>query len=149
MFKIGDELCFDEKKIASYFNKFFTTVASSLVCKLPYADRIFTTDSYNFKNYYRSKGLIESMCKFSGTTEEYAFILIRKLEINKSTGVDCIPERFIKDGAPVLKGPVTHIINKSIYTNEVPQGFKEARVKPLYKKNNRQEVATDKSVSLT
>ncbi len=42
--KIEDELCFNGRKISTYFNKFFTTVASSLVSKLPYADRIFTTD---------------------------------------------------------------------------------------------------------
>ena len=148
MLKIEDELCFDGRKVASYFNKFFTTVASSLVSKLPYADRIFTTNSYNFKNYYRSKGLIENMFRLIGTTEEYVFNLIRKLEINKSTGLDCIPARFIKDGAPILKGPITHIINKSIYTNEVLQGFKEARVKPLYKKNNRQEVSNYRPVSI-
>ncbi len=84
--KTEDELCFNGRKIASYFNKFFTTVASSLVSKLPYADKIFTTDSYNFKNYCRSKGLIENMFKLTEVTEEYVFNLIRKLEINKSTG---------------------------------------------------------------
>ncbi len=146
--KIEDELCFDGKKIASYFNTFFTTVASSLVSQLSNADRIFATNSYNFKNYYRSKGLKENMFKLSGTNEEYVLNLIRKLEINKSTGLDGIPARFIKDGAPILKGPITHIINRSIYTNEVPQGFKEARVKPPYKKNNRQEVGNYTPVSI-
>ena len=116
--------------------------------KLPYADIIFSTDSYNFKNYYRFKGLVENQFKLTEVTEKYIFSVIRRLKINKSTCLNCIPASFIKNGAPILKGPITHIINKSIYTSEIPLGFKEARVKPLYKKNNRQDVGKSRPVSM-
>ena len=146
--RIEDELCFDEKKVVSYFNNFFTTVASTLVSKLPYVDKIFSTDSYNFKNYYRSKGLTDNNFKLVEVTEEYVYRVIMKLGVNKGTGLDCLPARFIVDGARILKGPITYIINMSISTSEVPKGLKEARVKPLYKKNNRQEVGNYRPVSI-
>lgn len=146
--KIEDELCFDGKKIASYFNTFFTTVASTLVSKLPYAEKIFSTDSYHFRNFYRSRGLTENNFRLVEVSEEYIFSVIMRLGVNKSTGLDCLPARFIIDGAPILKGPITHVINLSISTSEVPEGFKEARVKPLYKKNNRQEVGNYRPVSI-
>lgn len=146
--KIEDELCFDGKKIATYFNTFFTTVASNLVSKLPYAPKIFNTDSYNFKNYYRSKGITENSFSLTEVMEDYILEILNGLRANKSTGVDGLPARFIKDGAPILKGPITHIVNLSIRTSEVPAGLKEARVKPLHKKNNRLEVGNYRPVSI-
>ena len=53
-------------------------------------------------------------------SEDYTLRLINHLGANKSTGLDGIPARFIKEGALILKGPITHIINLSIQTNEVP-----------------------------
>jgi hypothetical protein len=63
------------------------------------------------------------------------FFYKRSLNANKSTGVDEIPARFIKDGGNVIKVPITAIINQSITTGVVPQSMKYARVKPLFKKN--------------
>jgi hypothetical protein len=46
---------------------------------------------------------------------------------NKSTGLDEIPAQFIKDGANIIKVPITAIINQSITTGVVPQSMKYAR----------------------
>ena len=56
------------------------------------------------------------------------------LNANKSTGLDEIPARLIKDGANVIKVPITAMINQSITTGVVPQSMKYAKVKPLFKK---------------
>ena len=58
----------------------------------------------------------------------------------KSTGLDHIPARFLKDAAVFLKIPITYIINMSIVENKVPEELKSARVVPLYKKGNKSEV---------
>jgi len=65
----------------------------------------------------------------------------------KSTGLDNIPARFIKDGAIFLKIPITFIINKSIVDEEVPTELKAARVKPLFKKNIQTDVGNYRPVS--
>ena len=36
------------------------------------------------------------------------------MNISKSTGLDGIPARFIKDAAEVIKGPITYIVNLSL-----------------------------------
>lgn len=81
-------------------------------------------------------------------SEDYILRLINNLGANKSTGLDGLPARFIKDGALILKGTITHIINLSIRTNEVPAGHKEARVRPLYKKNSGLDVGNYRPVSI-
>ena len=58
------------------------------------------------------------------------------LNASKSTSLGGIPAKFLKDGAEVLKLPITWIINVSISGNAVPSENKLARVKPLYKKNS-------------
>ena len=146
--KIEDELCFDGKKVASYFNNFFTTIASKLVRYLPTAPKMFSTDTCIFKSFYRSKGVKENNFNIKEVTEEYVFKLIKELGVSKSTGLDGLSARFIKDGAHILKGPITHIVNLSIRTSEVPTGLKEARVRPLYKKKNRLEVGNYRPVSI-
>ncbi len=67
-------------------------------------------------------------------TVHFTLSELKKLNIAKSTGPDSITARFLKDGALVLAGPVTHIINLSIMTNTVPKELKEALVTLLHKK---------------
>ena len=71
-----------------------------------------------------------------------------KLNSSKSTGLDELPARFIKDGANILKIPITFIVNLSITTSTVPEDMKIARVKPLYKKNISLEAGNYRPVSI-
>ena len=73
---------------------------------------------------------------------------MNNLDAGKSTGLDGIPARFLKDGASVLKIPIAHIVNTSIVTNTVPNEFKEAKVKPLFKKNKQTDVGNYRPVSI-
>ena len=70
------------------------------------------------------------------------------LNPSKSTGLDEIPARLIKDGASVLKIPITFIVNLSITSGEVPDGMKIAWEKPLYKKNSPLDVGNYRPVSI-
>ena len=65
---------------------------------------------------------------------------LKNLKTSKSTGLDEIPARFVKDSASFLKLPVTFLINMSISENCVPDDMKEARVKPLFKKGSNLDV---------
>ena len=52
-----------------------------------------------------------------------SYVLLMPIKV---TGLDEIPARFIKDGANVIKVPITAIINQSITTGAVPQSMKYA-----------------------
>ena len=108
----------------------------------------FDTSSVIFKDYYRNKGIIPKSFSISQISEDFVYKELCKLNPNKSTGIDGIKSRFLKDGANVIKSVITHIINLSIKTNTVPDELKFAMVKPLYEKNSRLEVDNYRPVSI-
>ena len=142
------EKCHDSKTIAEIFKKYFLTVASNLVNLLSAAPKIFSTDTLLFKSYYTNKNIIPNSFILQEVTENFVLKELRKLNPKKSTGLDGINARFLKDGAIELKSVITFIINLSISTNEVPAELKQARVRPLHKKNDRLQVNNYRPVSI-
>ena len=145
---VNGEKCFNSTVVADCFNEFYTNVAGNLVKNLPPSKGLLNTDSDVFKNYYKEKG-VESKCfTLSPVTSEFVYKELCKLNPSKSTGLDGIPARFLRDGAIVIKDHLAHIFNLSISSSSVPKDFKTARVKPLFKKNERSEVGNYRPVSI-
>ncbi len=144
--KINDKIEYDPVTIGNHVNTFFTTIANKLVSKLPHVPSLYTVDSQTFLDFYRDveKGKLK-LCKVS---VDFVSKELQSLNPNKSTGLDNISPRFLKDGAVFLAEPVTHIVNLSISTCQVPADFKTARVKPLFKKNSKLEVGNYRPVSI-
>ena len=145
---IDGETCFDSNRVANHINSFYTSVASSLVNKLPPAKNEFGTDSDAFKMYYKNKNVSPPCFKISPVTIDFVYDELLKLKPNKSTGLDGIPARFLKDGAAVIKDHIAFIVNLSITSNIVPTDMKFARVIPLFKKNSRSDVSNYRPVSI-
>ena len=89
-----------------------------------------------FKNYYLEKNVIPNGFCLTPITESFVNAELSRLNPKKSYGIDGMQSKFIKDAASEIKGPVTYIVNLSISSNIVPNEFKYARVKPLFKKGN-------------
>ena len=117
---IDGETCFDSNKVANYINQFYTSVASTLVNKLPPASNSFDTGYDAFKNYYKSKNVSPKGFKLSPVTIDFVYKELLKLKPNKSTGLDRIPAKFLKDGAAVIKDHIAFIVNLSITSITVP-----------------------------
>ena len=83
---------------------FFTNIASTLVSKLPSCPNIFDTKSKIFKLFYSQKLKKDVSFVLTPVSEDFVFKELVKLNSTKSTGLDNLPARFIKDGANVLKG---------------------------------------------
>ena len=58
----------------------------------------------------------------SPVSRRFVLSQLSGLKVNKSTGLDEIPPRLLKDGAECLAGPVLHIINFSLLSEAVPSG---------------------------
>ena len=142
------EKCYDLKTVSETFKKYFLTVASNLVKLLPVAPKIFSTDTALFKSYYANKNILPNSFLLHHVTEHFIFNELKKLNPKKSTGLDGINARFLRDGAIELKSVITFIINLSISTNEVPTELKQARVRPIYKKDDRLQVSNYRPVSI-
>ena len=121
-------------------NNFYLTIASKLQSQINNVRKIYITSSLIFKNFYSSKGIMPKSFNVSRVSEDFVYKELCNLNINKSTGIDGIKSKFLKDGANVIKSSITHIINLSIETGTVPDELKYAVVKPLFKKGSRLEV---------
>ncbi|CAG2211418.1 unnamed protein product [Mytilus edulis] len=72
---------------------------------------------------------------------------LQQLNPSKSTGLDGIPSRFLRDGSSILAKPITYIVNLSITSGIVPDEMKTARVCPIFKKNSRLDVGNYRPVN--
>ncbi|CAB4000521.1 Hypothetical predicted protein, partial [Paramuricea clavata] len=61
---------------------------------------------------------------------------LRRLKTSKAVGLDDIPPRLLKDAAHIVTKPLTVIINASLHQAKVPVEWKSARVIPLFKKGD-------------
>ena len=146
--EIDGEKCFDSKILANKMGDYFLTVAEKLKSKIPNLPKVFDTGSESFKEYYIAKGVVPKSQKIFRVSEEFVYKELCELNISKATGIDGFKPKFLKDGADVIKGPVTHIINLSLESGVVPNGLKSAIVKPLYKKGSRLDVGNYRPVSI-
>ena len=144
--RIHNEICFEEDKVANEFNSFYTTVAASLVEKLPTSCNIFGSEHVN--KYYSDKGIQQNSFSLNPVTPECILKHLQSLKRNKSTGLDGVSAKFLNDSAQTIFNQVTHIINLSINTSTVPSSLKCAKVVPLYKKDNKFEVGNYRPVSI-
>ena len=117
--------------MADCFNEFYTNVGGNVVQNLPPSKGLLNTDSDVFKNYYKEKEVESKYFTLSPVTSEFVYKELCKLNPSKSTGLDGIPARFLRDGAKVIKDHLIHIINLSICSSSVPKDFKTAQVKLL------------------
>jgi len=95
------------------FNSFYTSVAAGLVAKLP---KCLIKFGRNFVlNYYSSKGVVSDFFGISIVSENKIFKYLKNVSSSKSTGLDGIPARFVKDSASIIANPLSHIINILVY----------------------------------
>jgi hypothetical protein len=59
--------------------------------------------------------------------------IVKGLRSTPAVGVDGIPVAVLKLGIECLASPISHVINRSLATGKVPDGFKQGIVKPVFK----------------
>ena len=85
----------------------------------------------------RSKQKCASTFKF----KEIEVLSVQKqlsaLKINKSTVLDRISARLLKDAAVIIAPTLTDIFNQSLKSSTFPKIFKEGKVTPIFKSGDR------------
>ena len=139
---------FDPMGVAGIFNNFFTNIAAKLVNLLPSPTGFFSTTSSTFINFYRRKGIFGPCFTLMPVSRHFILTQLLSFDPKKSTGLDEVPPRFLRDGAEHLAEPITHIVNMSILTETVPSGFKRAKIIPIFKKGSRLDPGNYRPVSI-
>ena len=97
---------------------------------------------------YKKKAVKPNAFSFVSVSVDKVQEQLSSLNVTKSVGCDGISARFLKEAAEVIASPLTHIINLSLSSGQVPSDFKTARVVPLYKKGDCNYVQNYRPVSV-
>ena len=66
----------------------------------------------------------------------------------KATGPDKIPVKIVKLAVNVIDSPLTNIINNDLSNNAFSDSAKLASVRPIYTKDNKNEIKNYRPVSV-
>ena len=143
---IDNSICFDKSQVSEHFSNYFSNVASTLVNQLPPSNGLY--EKHHFQDFYRSLGVTSNSFCFNEVSADNVLSILCKLNSSKATGLDLLSPRFIKDGAKLIVSPLTHILNLSLSTGEIPESLKSAKVLPIYKKNSKMEVGNYRPISI-
>ena len=82
------------------------------------------------------------------TTPEEVPKKLNKISDSKATGEDRIPIRFLEMVPHLTSKIITHIINLSLSTSQIPERWKTAIVKHLFKEGDRDLVSNYRPTSI-
>lgn len=129
----------EPREIANAFNDHFSNIGPKLASKIP-------TTGVDFSNYMPDK----PNCSFSlrETTPEDVCNLIRKMPSNKSSGMDGVSARLLKEAAPIVSGSLAAIINMSITKGIFPNDWKQAKISPIHKEGPKTDPNNYRPISI-
>jgi len=94
------------------------------------------------------KDIVPGCYKLQEVNSSFVMKELTSMKSTKSTGLDNIGPKFLKDGAKEIAYIITYLINLSINTKIVPECTKRSKVVPLYKKKSKLEVGNYRPVSV-
>ena len=125
---------FMDKTKANQFNNFFATVGSNIQQKL----NITTQPPQLPMNGF----------EFKYETEETVRKLISRIRSDVATGNDNINAKLVKDAIDTIIPSITQLVNLSYETRTFPDTMKEAIVRPLFKKEDKEKPEYYRPVSI-
>jgi hypothetical protein len=138
-FKINNIPTNDPQTIANEFCNFFTNIGTEFANNI--APSKFSADSF-MKNK-------SELSMFLAPTDLYEISrLINSLKRKNSSGHDGITSSLIKDIKHEISLPLTILINKSLSTGIVPDLLKTAKVIPVYKAKDKEQLNNYRPISL-
>ena len=128
-------LIIPKSQTADFINKFFVNVGPNLAknCKSPWNPvGIPQHTTYNIEK----------------TTSNFVSKLIKDIDCSKSSAIDYISTKVLKDAFECTVEQITYIFNLSIQYSQFPTKWKCATVVPLKKDGNKQDVGNLRPISL-
>ena len=127
----GDPKKLDNRSdIANEMNKQFSEMGAKLASKLDTPEKNFV-DFLEYPNPNNIRMILRMI------PESEVDKLIRELDATKSVGIDGIPPKLVKWAISLLVPILTRLFNKCLVSGIYPDKLKIARVRPIYKGNNK------------
>ena len=71
-----------------------------------------------------------------------------RIVVDKAPGLDDIHPRLLKEGAPFITAPLTHVFNVSLRTGRNPPDWKKSRVTPIFKSGDKTDPGNYRPISI-
>lgn len=131
----------NNENICNEFNKFFVNVGNNVSKTIVYHGN--EPDMYSYMGNKHVKYIF-----FKPVTMEEVYTLLKQLDINKAYGVDKLHPRLLKDAKDYISEPLSYIFNLCLINGVVPSQMKIAKVIPIFKGGNPEEIGNYRPVSL-
>ena len=123
---------------ANAVNNFFNTLGSKISDSLPSIQKPYTT--------------LNTECKLDNIpliTETEVINLINSISTNKSSCIDKLPARLLKDALLAIPKQITQLFNISLTTGIFPDAWKEGKITPIPKKGNTSNINNIRPITQT
>ena len=139
MMKINNEQVSENTQIADSFNKYFASIGATTGQNVPISKSTYTD--------FLQKPIANSM--YIEPVESYQVIeVVKKLKPKNSSGHDEISTKLVNNTISNIILPLTHIINISLQNGIVPDQLKIAKVIPVYKSSDADQIKNYRPISL-
>ncbi|XP_047104490.1 uncharacterized protein LOC124734385 [Schistocerca piceifrons] len=125
-------------EVANTFNRYYITVA----------DELISQNKTNAVSKLLNPPHTNHTMVFIPTTDAEVSNLIKQLKIKHSSGLDGVTSHLIKECRECILKPLTHMLNAAIEEGIFPDSLKVSKVKPIFKKGNRDELGNYRPISL-
>ena len=159
----ANELIKDDKILVELFNKHYINIVEKTSGNAP--DCLGNPENpildkstvLEIINKYKDHPSILKIKELNITTNSFDFPeatpeainkIIKKLNPNKATGPDKIPLKILIASANIIDCHLSYIINKDRKINRYSEDAKTALVRPIYKKDDRDQIKNYRPVSL-
>ena len=129
-------LTYKPKEIAQGFADYFRTAVVKIRQTLP-----------SSLSVQRRALKTPSVFRLSEVPEDFVCSELKKVKSSKSTGLENIPARLLKDGASEIVKPLTILINRSLAEGAIPSDWKHAVVTPIHKAGTTTDAANYRPIS--
>ena len=140
--KINNNIISNDLDIANVFNDYFVNIPSKL------KEPIQPSEFKFLQNFVDSK--FNDDTNFTIPFINYSFVsnYLANMDVTKATGLDGIGPRLLKIAPNALTPSITYMINKSIESGVFPGTWKNAKVNPIFKAGDKDNVNNYRPISI-
>ena len=133
------------KDTANSFNQFFTSVGEELSKQFDNIDIICPCN--DGKSNIFGCNHSESF-RFYSVSYDFVYNQICNMDNNKSPGLDKFSVKLLKLAAPYVSKSLAHICNISLNSSKFPDEWKKAKVTPIFKSGDKNNVSNYRPISV-